>query len=229
MRVAAHVRNLAIIALAVLAGCVVVDGPVAPDPGPQFCTREYAPVCARSGSDRRTFSNECEADRAGYRIIRDGECRRDRPDDPRPPRPDRPQMCPEMYAPVCARRGNDRQTFTSACHASAAGYDVIRNGECRGGQEPGRPGSVPGGQPGTSAPGGQPGSSAPGGQPGVIGGGPQVPPSVGNQPPGASGPVACTREYAPVCARNGTARQTFPNACEARAAGFSGIRPGECS
>lgn len=227
MRIA--VRNLALVALAMLAGCVVVEEPGGPGPVEQYCTREYAPVCARRGGDRQTFPNECEADRAGYNVIRDGECRRDRPDDPRPPRPDRPQMCPAIYAPVCAQRGNDRQTFESACHAGAAGYDVIRNGECRGGQEPGRPGSVPGGQPG-SVPGGQPGSSVPGGQPGVVEGGPGANrPPVGNQPPGAAGPVGCTREYAPVCARNGAARQTFPNACEARAAGFSGIRPGECS
>jgi hypothetical protein len=223
MRVAAYVRNLAFFAFAMLAGCVVVDGPVVPDPGPQFCTREYAPVCARSGSDRRTFPNECEADRAGYRIIRDGECRRDRPDDPRPPRPDRPQFCPELYAPVCARLGNDRRTFSSACHADAAGYDVIRNGECRGGQNPGQPGTVPGG-PGSSAPGGQPGSSAPGGQPGVIGGSPQP-----GQPPAVSSPIGCPREYDPVCARNGGVRQTFDNACAARAAGFGSIRPGPCS
>lgn len=207
MRIPAMIRNLAMLGLALLAGCVVVDGPVGPGPGPQYCTREYSPVCARRGDDRQTFPNECEADRAGYRVIRDGECRRDRPDDPRPPRPDRPQMCPAIYAPVCARRGNDRQTFESACHADAAGYDVIRNGECRGGQNPG-----------------QPGTSVPGGQPGVIGGG-QRP----SQPPAVSNPVGCTREYAPVCARNGAVRQTFPNACEARAAGFRGIRPGECS
>lgn len=210
MRVAAIIRYIAILTLAVLAGCVVVEGPVEPDP--QYCTREYAPICARRGDDRRTFPNECEAERAGYYVIRDGECRRDRPEypdeprPPRPPRPDRPQACPMIYAPVCARRGNDRQTFDSACHADAAGYDVIRSGECGGGQmqPPGQPGTIPGG-PGASSPGGQPGASGPGG-----------------------GQAVCTQEYAPVCGVVGGSQQTFSNECVARAEGARRIRPGEC-
>jgi hypothetical protein len=49
-------------------------GPGRPD-RPQFCTREYAPVCAVSrGGSRQTFGNACEADAAGYRIIYDGRC-----------------------------------------------------------------------------------------------------------------------------------------------------------
>nr|WP_295461796.1 Kazal-type serine protease inhibitor [Mesorhizobium sp.] len=215
MHVAAIIRYLAIMTLAVLAGCVVVEGPVEPDP--QYCTREYAPVCARRGDDRRTFPNDCEAERAGYYVIRDGECRRDRPeypDEPRPPRPGRPQACPMIYAPVCARRGNDRQTFDSACHADAAGYDVIRSGECGGGQmqPPGQPGTIPGG-PG-AVPGG-PGASSPGGQPGASG-------------PGDGGQTVCTQEYAPVCGVVGGSRQTFSNECVARAQGARRIRPGEC-
>lgn len=222
MRVAAIIRYIAILTLAVLAGCVVVEGPVEPDP--QYCTREYAPVCARRGDDRRTFPNECEAERAGYYVIRDGECRRDRPEypdeprPPRPPRPDRPQACPMIYAPVCARRGNDRQTFDSACHADAAGYDVIRSGECGGGQmlPPGQPGTIPGG-PGASQPGtvpGGPGASSPGGQPGASG-------------PGG-GQAVCTQEYAPVCGVVGGSQQTFSNECVARAEGARRIRPGQC-
>jgi len=55
-------------------------GPVIPPrPGkperPQFCTREYAPVCARRGGSVRTFPNSCEAERGGYRVIRGGPCR----------------------------------------------------------------------------------------------------------------------------------------------------------
>ncbi|MCC6204578.1 MAG: hypothetical protein IT533_06270, partial [Hyphomicrobiales bacterium] len=44
------------------------------DDTPRFCTREYAPVCARSGSQVRTFPNSCEADVAGFRIISSGPC-----------------------------------------------------------------------------------------------------------------------------------------------------------
>ena len=63
---------------ALLAACTVVvdEGPGPrprpPRPEPQFCTREYEPVCARRGGDRQTFANACLADRAGYRIVRDG-------------------------------------------------------------------------------------------------------------------------------------------------------------
>ncbi|KAB2659544.1 protease inhibitor [Brucella tritici] len=44
-------------------------------PGMGACTREYMPVCARRGNERRTFPNRCEADRAGYRIMNGGQCR----------------------------------------------------------------------------------------------------------------------------------------------------------
>jgi hypothetical protein len=40
----------------------------------QFCTREYAPVCARRGPDLRTFPNGCEAENTGYRVVSDGPC-----------------------------------------------------------------------------------------------------------------------------------------------------------
>lgn len=214
MRISAMVRHVAVLALVALGGCVVVDGPI--DTGPQYCTREYEPVCARRGDDRQTFPNECEAERAGYFVIRDGQCRGDRPDrpeydprpprppqyDPRPPRPDRPQACPAIYAPVCARQGSDRRTFESACHAAASGYSVIRDGECGGGQmrPPGQPGGITGG----------PGSSVPGAV------------------PGSSGPSACTREFAPVCGVVGGERQTFSNECMANEAGARRIRPGQC-
>jgi hypothetical protein len=42
------------------------------------------------------------------------------------------------------------------------------------------------------------------------------------------GPIACTREYNPVCGRQGDDRETFSNPCLARAAGYRIIHPGEC-
>lgn len=52
----------------------------------------------------------------------------------------------------------------------------------------------------------------------------------GNRPgPGPDRPPrACTREYAPVCARRGRDVRTFGNACEARAAEYRIIGSGRC-
>lgn len=40
-----------------------------------ICTKEYNPVCARSGRVDRTFGNACEAQAAGYTIRYQGQCR----------------------------------------------------------------------------------------------------------------------------------------------------------
>lgn len=45
-------------------------------------------------------------------------------------------------------------------------------------------------------------------------------------PPGR--PVACTRQFAPVCARRGNFSLTFDNSCLARADGFRPIHSGRC-
>lgn len=178
---------LAALLLGVLSACtaVVVEDP---DPfpgspgygrGPRICTRDYDPVCARRGGDRRTFGNECQADAAGYSVVRGGECGgRDRPLPP----PER--LCTREYDPVCARRGGARQTFSNSCQAEEAGYRVIRSGECSDDNE------------------------------------------VGDS--GGSGSGVCTREYRPVCARNGPSVRTFGNACDARAADFRVISDGPC-
>src|SRR5690606_35787620 len=76
-----------------LAACTVAvdDGPgyrpLPPRPAPpqMACTREYAPVCAQRGGERRSFGNACMARADGYRILNDGECRAERPS-----RPERP-------------------------------------------------------------------------------------------------------------------------------------------
>ncbi|MBD0414567.1 peptidase [Tianweitania sp. Rool2] len=48
--------------------------PPRPEPAPQFCTREYRPVCAQRGRSLQTFGNACEADAAGFRVIDRGPC-----------------------------------------------------------------------------------------------------------------------------------------------------------
>lgn len=47
-------------------------------------------------------------------------------------------------------------------------------------------------------------------------------------PPRPGGSTACTFEYAPVCGERRGDRQTFPNACTARADGFRVIHAGQC-
>jgi hypothetical protein len=116
--------------MAVAAACtVVVDdrGQCRRDPRPQpdACTREYDPVCGRRGSERRTFSNSCLADRAGYRVISEGECRRGGGGG------EEPRICTREYRPVCATRRGNVRTFGNSCEALAADYRIVDpNGPC---------------------------------------------------------------------------------------------------
>lgn len=174
---------LALVLGTVLSACVVEEVP-GPGPGrplpperPEFCTRQYDPVCARRGGDRQTFPNACQAEAAGYRVIRGGECRGGGGGGGEDPR-----FCTREYDPVCGRRGGDRRTFSNSCEAENAGYRIISDGECRGGG----------------------------------GGG------------GGEEPRFCTREYRPVCGRRGGAVQTFGNSCEADNAGYRVISDGPC-
>lgn len=41
-------------------------------------------------------------------------------------------------------------------------------------------------------------------------------------------PIACTQDYAPVCAAKGLQRKTFSNACMARAEGFRVVSNNAC-
>lgn len=122
---------VALAGLVFLSACVVVEEPgpgprpgPGPGPGPGYCTREYDPVCARRGNERRTFSNACMADRAGYRVMRRGECRRDGGGG------GEQRFCTREYRPVCARRQGAFRTFSNACEADVAGWRVVGSGQC---------------------------------------------------------------------------------------------------
>ncbi len=52
-----------------------------------------------------------------------------------------------------------------------------------------------------------------------------LPPGPG---PGFPPPQACTMQYDPVCGERGRDRQTFGNACQARAEGYRIVSAGEC-
>ena len=127
---AVRVGAFAFAAVTLLSACtVVVEEPrPGPPPGPRpgFCTREYDPVCARRGGDRQTFANACLAERAGYRIIRDGQCR----DGGGGGGGDEQTFCTREYAPVCARRHGELRTFPNACEARAADYRIVGDGPC---------------------------------------------------------------------------------------------------
>lgn len=116
---------------AILGACtVVVDegpGPRPPRPEPQFCPKHYEPVCARRGGDRQTFANACLAERAGYRILRDGECRDGGGGGGGG---EEQTFCTREYAPVCARRHGELRTFPNECEARAADYNVVDDGPC---------------------------------------------------------------------------------------------------
>ncbi|TIT69991.1 MAG: peptidase, partial [Mesorhizobium sp.] len=98
--------------------------PRPPRPHPQLCTMQYEPVCARRGGDRQTFANACQAERAGYRIVREGPCRDGGGGG------GEQTFCTREYAPVCARRYGEVRTFPNACEARAADYRIIGDGPC---------------------------------------------------------------------------------------------------
>lgn len=138
--------------------------------------------------------------------------------------------CTREYVPVCARRGQNYQTFNNSCLAEEAGFRIVNAGECRAGP----PESCPkeynpvcasrGNDTKTFASSCRAEESGyrviyPGQCTGEDGG------SVGPIP-GGSG--MCTKEYKPVCAKNGQRIETFPNQCEADVAGFRVIHEGSC-
>lgn len=162
----------------------------------------------------------------------------------------RPQpMCTQEYAPVCAQRGNDRQTFGNTCQARASGFRVIERGECRG---VGRPDPRPDagractreyapvcGQRGRDRQTFPNACEARNGGYDIVGRG-----ECGSGRPDrdrddrndrdrpgrdqSGGTRMCTQEYAPVCASRGSSTRTFGNSCQADVEGFRVVRRGEC-
>ncbi|TIX34424.1 MAG: peptidase, partial [Mesorhizobium sp.] len=61
---------------------------------------------------------------AGYRIIREGECRGGGGGG------EEQTFCTREYRPVCARRHCELRTFPNECEARAADYRVVDDGPC---------------------------------------------------------------------------------------------------
>lgn len=127
VRVLSRLGLLAVV-ITLLVSCTAVviedSSPIPIEAGPGICARDYEPVCARRGRDRQTFANACLADAEGYRVVSDGQCRRERPE------PEN-RLCSREYEPVCGRRGGTVRTFGNECQADAEGFRVISDGECR--------------------------------------------------------------------------------------------------
>lgn len=118
------------------AGCgpVIIGGRVVYSlggclPAPRrACPRVHAPVCGRIGRMQRTYANDCEAGRAGARVLYRGTCVAEAP----PPRLTPPRVCPQIHAPVCGRDRQGRvRTYSNDCMAAAAEARVLHPGPCR--------------------------------------------------------------------------------------------------
>ena len=119
-------------------------------PKPEFCTREFRPVC---GCDGVTYPNPCSAAAAGVSVESEGACPStgeicggllgigcpegqycdfaagDGCDvaDGQGVCTDQPEICTEQFDPVC---GCDGTTYGNACLAAASGVSVRAPGEC---------------------------------------------------------------------------------------------------
>ena len=144
------------------------------------------------------------------------------------------------YAPVCAERGNQRRTFGNSCQARANGFFVVNRGECR--REPVRPRPPVTPPPQACTREYDPVCATRGNQTRTFANSCEARSGgfrVNNrgecrrEPPVTSTPSrpsrACTREYAPVCARRGGDFRTFGNACMARADGYRVASQGACN
>ncbi|MFK7808436.1 MAG: Kazal-type serine protease inhibitor family protein, partial [Saprospiraceae bacterium] len=86
-----------------------------------LCMQVYKPVC---GCDDKTYTNVCEAKKAGLTKWTDGICDKDCIDKTKITSTD----CPDVYAPVCGCNG---RTYPNACSAKISGVQKWVDGKCK--------------------------------------------------------------------------------------------------
>ncbi len=191
-------------------GC---DAPGTCQPKPEFCTREFRPVC---GCDGQTYGNACVAAAAGVNVVSEGACvdegecntNADCDDadycfseegcDTPGTCQEKPVFCTFEFNPVCGCDGN---TYSNPCVAASEGVNVVSQGACAVEEQCNTNADCDEADYCFS----ENGCDAPG----VC----------------QTRPQLCTREFRPVCGCDG---RTYGNACEAAAAGVNVRQEGAC-